>query len=75
MRLRPDDTSEPPRVEAALEQLLGFVEAALLDEEVRENPGIYPPPELRQRLFFDKPVTPQFERLRTRAWTKVKTGT
>ncbi len=47
---------------------------ALVDEKIRSNPGIYPPPEVRARLFFDKPVTPQYERLRTRAWTKVKTG-
>ena len=30
--------------------------------------------EVRARLFFDKPVTPQYERLRTRAWTRIKTG-
>jgi len=47
----------------------------LVDEEIRTNPGVYPPAEIRARLFFDKPVTPAFERLRTRAWTKVKTGT
>jgi putrescine transport system substrate-binding protein len=47
----------------------------LVDEDIRGNPGIYPPPDVRQRLFFDKPPTPQFERLRTRAWTRVKTGT
>jgi len=46
----------------------------LVDEEIRGNPNIYPPAEVRARLFFDKPVTPQYERLRTRAWTKVKTG-
>ena len=47
----------------------------LVDDDIRNNPGIYPPAELRARLFFDKPVTPQYDRLRTRAWTKVKTGT
>jgi putrescine transport system substrate-binding protein len=46
----------------------------LVDEEIRNDPNIYPPAEVRARLFFDKPVTPQYERLRTRAWTKVKTG-
>lgn len=46
----------------------------LVDEDIRTNPNIYPPPETRARLFFDKPVTPQYERLRTRAWTKIKTG-
>ncbi len=47
----------------------------LVDEDIRNNPGIYPPPEIRARLFFDKLATPQYDRLRTRAWTKVKTGT
>lgn len=46
----------------------------LVDEDIRSNPNIYPSPEVRARLFFDTPVTPQYERLRTRAWTKVKTG-
>jgi putrescine transport system substrate-binding protein len=46
----------------------------LVDAALRDDPGIYPPPEVRARLFFDKPVTPQYERQRTRAWTKVKTG-
>ncbi|HZT51068.1 MAG TPA: polyamine ABC transporter substrate-binding protein [Stellaceae bacterium] len=47
---------------------------ALVDEALRDDPNIYPPPEVRARLFFDKPVTAQYERLRTRAWTRVKTG-
>lgn len=46
----------------------------LVDEDIRGNPNIYPPPDVRARLFFDQPVTPQYERLRTRAWTRVKTG-
>ncbi len=46
----------------------------LVDAALRDDPNIYPPPAVRQRLFFDTPVTPQYERLRTRAWTKVKTG-
>jgi putrescine transport system substrate-binding protein len=46
----------------------------LVDAAIRDDPGIYPPPEVRQRLFFDQPVTPQYERLRTRAWTRVKTN-
>jgi putrescine transport system substrate-binding protein len=47
----------------------------LVDEDIRNNPGVYPPAEIRARLFFDKLATPQYDRLRTRAWTKVKTGT
>jgi putrescine transport system substrate-binding protein len=47
---------------------------ALVDAALRDDPNVYPPASVRARLFFDKPVTPQYERLRTRAWTKVKTG-
>jgi putrescine transport system substrate-binding protein len=47
----------------------------LVAPEIRNDPGIYPPEEVRRKLFFDKPVTAEFERLRTRAWTRVKTGT
>ena len=46
----------------------------LVDPKIGGDPNIYPPPEVRARLFFDKPVTPQYERLRTRAWTRIKTG-
>ena len=46
-----------------------FVDKSLLDD-----PGIYPPPDVRARLYFDLPVSPQYERARTRAWTRVKTG-
>ena len=69
-----------PEVVAAISNTVAYANPNLLatdlvDEDIRNNPGIYPPPEVRQRLFFDKPVTQQYERLRTRAWTKVKTGT
>jgi putrescine transport system substrate-binding protein len=46
----------------------------LVDPKLSGDPNIYPPPEVRQRLFFDTAVTPQYERLRTRAWTRIKTG-
>jgi putrescine transport system substrate-binding protein len=46
----------------------------LVDPKLANDPNIYPPAEVRARLFFDKPVTPQYERLRTRAWTRIKTG-
>ena len=46
----------------------------LVDAQIRDDPSIYPPPAVRARLFFDKLVTPQYERTRTRDWTRVKTG-
>jgi putrescine transport system substrate-binding protein len=46
----------------------------LVEADIRDDPAIYPPAEVRQRLYFDTPVSLQYERLRTRAWTRVKTG-
>jgi putrescine transport system substrate-binding protein len=68
-----------PEVIAAISNTVAYANpnslaTEFVDEAIRDDPNIHPPPEVRQRLFFDKPVTPQYERLRTRAWTKVKTG-
>ncbi len=46
----------------------------LIDEDVRTNPEIYPTKEVFNRLFVQKVAPPNMERLRTRAWNKVKTG-
>lgn len=46
----------------------------LVDKEIAENPSIYPTEEVKKRLFYDKIATPEVERLRTRTWTKIKTG-
>jgi putrescine transport system substrate-binding protein len=46
----------------------------LVDAALRDDPAIYPPQDVRRRLFFDTPVSAQYDRLRTRAWTRVKTG-
>ena len=46
----------------------------LVDAALTGDPNVYPPAAVRARLFFDKPVTPEYERLRTRAWTRIKTG-
>ena len=56
---------------------LKFIDYILRPEvaaKISGDPNIYPSAEVRARLFFDKPVTPQYERLRTRAWTRIKTG-
>jgi putrescine transport system substrate-binding protein len=68
-----------PEIIAAISNTVAYANpntlaTELVDEDIRNNPNIYPSPEVRARLFFDKPVTPQYERLRTRAWTKAKTG-
>ena len=47
--------------------------ATPLVSAVRENPGIYPPADV-QHLFTLKVQDPKIDRVRTRAWTKVKSG-
>ena len=42
--------------------------------EVKDNPSIYPTDEVKKNLFSDAPVDPELDRLRTRVWTKIKTG-
>ncbi|MCB1791537.1 MAG: polyamine ABC transporter substrate-binding protein [Gammaproteobacteria bacterium] len=46
----------------------------LLDPEVRNNPGIFPPPEVLERLVSPAELEPAAQRARTRAWTRVKAG-
>ncbi len=42
--------------------------------EVRNNPAIYPPADVFAKLFTLKVQDPKIDRVRTRAWTKVKSG-
>jgi putrescine transport system substrate-binding protein len=45
-----------------------------LDPEVRDDAGVFPPPEVRARLTPERPRPPEYQRLLTRAWTRFKTG-
>ena len=47
---------------------------SLIDASVTGNPNVYPPDELMKKLVPDLPESPEFNRLLTRAWTRVKTG-
>lgn len=46
----------------------------LVDEEVRSDPGVYPPPAVMDKLFSNATPDQKVERLRTRAWSRIKTG-
>jgi putrescine transport system substrate-binding protein len=46
----------------------------LVDEEIISDPAIYPPDEVKAKLFPDKAHTARFTRTQTRAWTRFKTG-
>ena len=45
-----------------------------LDPAVRNDPGVYPPPEVRARLTPERPRPADYQRLLTRMWTRFKTG-
>jgi len=38
------------------------------------DPALYPPPELEARLYYSLPPSAELRRLRTRVWTRIKTG-
>src|SRR5215470_13411444 len=68
-----------PKVAAAGANFVNYAtpnEAALpfIKPELRNNPNVYPPPEVMAKLFPDKVATPAVERLHTRTWTRIKTG-
>jgi putrescine transport system substrate-binding protein len=68
-----------PEIIADVTNTVGYANAvpaakATVRKEILDDPAIYPPPEMIAREFELPAVPPDYERLRTRAWTKVKTG-
>jgi putrescine transport system substrate-binding protein len=45
-----------------------------VSDDVKNDPGIYPPPEVKAKLFPDLADTEEFTRLSTRMWTRFRTG-
>lgn len=46
----------------------------LMDPEVRQDPSVYPPREVLDRLYVSAELPPTVQRLMTRSWTRVKSG-
>lgn len=46
----------------------------LVNPEIRNDPAVYPPPEIRARLFLPTEFDAKYQRLRTRVWTRIKSG-
>ncbi|UTH34089.1 polyamine ABC transporter substrate-binding protein [Ectopseudomonas hydrolytica] len=46
----------------------------LVDEGVRENPGVYPSAEVMAKLYVAEERTPEVQRWLTRDWTRIKSG-
>lgn len=45
-----------------------------IDPQVRDNPSVYPPKEVLDKLFVLETLPLKLERVRTRVWSKVKNG-
>jgi putrescine transport system substrate-binding protein len=41
---------------------------------VRNDPGVYPPAEIKAKLYPDLSETPEYTRLLNRTWTRFQTG-
>lgn len=68
-----------PEVTAAISDYVFYAnlnEAAtpFVSDDVKNNPNIYPPPDVKKNLFALKAHTPEYDRELTRAWTQIKTG-
>ena len=68
-----------PEVVAAITNYVFYANPNLpalefVDEEVKSNPGIYPPAETIAKAFVMKAHSPDFEEVLTRTWTRIKTG-
>ncbi|MCL6416563.1 polyamine ABC transporter substrate-binding protein [Aestuariirhabdus sp. Z084] len=47
---------------------------ALVDEDIRNDQGIFPGPEVMAKLYLHKPLLRKLERKQTRLWTRLKSG-
>lgn len=68
-----------PQVMADLTNYLQFPNAnakatALVVDEIRNDPGIYPSEEIMRKLYTFADFSPKAQRLLTRSWTKIKSG-
>ena len=68
-----------PEVVAAITNYVFYANPNLpalefVDEEVKANPGIYPPADVVAKAFVMRAHSPEFEEVLTRTWTRIKTG-
>jgi putrescine transport system substrate-binding protein len=68
-----------PQVIAAISNAVSYPNPNLaatpfVDPAIRDDPGIYPPAAVERLFYIDLPAPRAYERARTRAWTRVKSG-
>lgn len=69
-----------PKVEAANTNYISYANPVpasqeFIDKGIKEDPAIYPPPAVMDKLYTYLTPTPKINRTMTRLWTKLKTGT
>ncbi|SFU11068.1 putrescine transport system substrate-binding protein [Pseudomonas marincola] len=68
-----------PEVIAQVSNYVGYANPNLksrefMDKEVSENPAVYPPQAVLDRLFIQAEMPRKIQRVMTRSWTKIKSG-
>jgi putrescine transport system substrate-binding protein len=68
-----------PKVIAAVSNEIGYANGnaaslPFVNADLKNDPLVYPPEEVRKRLFTSIAHSPEFSREQNRAWTRVKTG-
>ena len=68
-----------PEVVAAITNYVNYPNAnaaslPLVNEDIRNDTSVYPDPETMKNLFPNVVNTPEYDRLVTRAWTRIKTN-
>jgi putrescine transport system substrate-binding protein len=68
-----------PRVIAGITNFIHYANDnaaanAYVNPQILGDPAVYPPPAVESRLYHSGEVAPALERLRTRTWTRIKTG-
>ena len=68
-----------PAVIAKVSDYVGYANpnlkaGELMDQEVRNDPSVYPSQAVLDKLYVSAELPPKIQRLMTRSWTKVKSG-
>jgi len=68
-----------PKVIAEISEQVGYANAntqadALMDGQIRQDPSIYPPAAVQQRLYVSTEQPPEIMRWMTRSWNRLKSG-
>ena len=68
-----------PEVIAAISDAVSYpnpnrAATPLVKPEIRDDPGIYPPDAVRRLFYIDLPAPRAYERARSHAWNRVKSG-